>query len=825
MVTVMFSSLAMGAGSAWAQDIDQQITQWVDAARAGRTADALAGLRALVARHPDSQRAVGDLVVVANWAEAHDEALNLYARIQAHAPAYVTAAAALSARRTQQFELAETLYRKLLVTTPDDRVAQAGVVLSRLGAEPDRGGSAADRSEEAAALALGWLPRERNARARREWVPLLEALAIVRERQRRHSEALTLWQTLLQAAPDSAAARRAIVFVASRLGAASTAESVAAGISAGIDDAARLRLRQDGTATAVRWGEAQAQVDPAAARFGWTDRALASNELDRRLAPPGSPLAANADFDRLVALRDRVRMVEVIALYRQLLREGKPVPDYALAAAADAYLYERQPDVARDLYRGAIESAIRLSGKPPQEWQFSLLWALLECEAWRDARALVEQLWQDRRSATRRVDPEPADFAAFTRVSVVRALVRLYADELRPAHTLLADLRDLAPHNPAIRAAYAASLQANGRRFANNELLRQTLADDPDYLTARIALADSEYELSRFASARAEVERLQRDYPENRAVQRAADTQAMHAAPELRLSTSLGAPRGDRNGDGVRHHEWRLEAHAYSAPLRDHYRLYAHLFAAHADGAGVTASARRDRAGIGIETRNEGVDASVELHGDLQPERRAGLALQLSIWPSDRWRARVTYDSNTLDIPLRATQTGVHAQQLSLDGTLQFNYLRSAALAYNGYRFSDGNARHSLSAAWRQRLVEGPQYRLDARVDAYASSNTRSDVAYFSPRRDRSLDVTLVNEWRTWRFYESSLTQRLALSAGEYWQAGHGALPALAVRYEHEWEVQRHYTLRYGIGWARRPYDGRQETRSSAFIDIAWRLR
>jgi biofilm PGA synthesis protein PgaA len=808
-----------------AQVSDQDIDRAVLTAKTGRPADALRALREIVAANPTSLRAARDRVVVANWAEAHEEALSAHAALVGDVPAYVHGAAALSARRLGRFERAEQLYRVQLMIEPNQREAQAGVVLSRLGAEQGLAAGdaaqAAARAEQAAALALGWLPVERSLRATREWVPLLEALAVTRERQQRYTEALTVWQTLLQAAPDSRVARRAMLFIASRLGAASVAESMVRGLEAELDATARMRVRQDATATAIRWGEAQAGLDGAVARYGWTDRGLSSNATDRIIAPPDSPLERNAAFDRMIALRDRVLMRDAIALYRSLVEAKFVLPGYVIAAAADAYLYERQPAVARDLYQAALMLHQRDNAKPNREWQFALMWALLECEDWKATHDLVDALWTESSTNTKLPNPDPAEFARLTRASIVQALARLYADELRPSYTLLRDLRDLAPHNLSIRAAYAAWLQSNGMRFESNELLRQTIAEDGDYLTARIALADSEFGLSRFSSARERIAALVSEYPENRAVQRSHDTIVMHDAPELRVSTSLGAPRGDR----AARREWRLDAMLYSPPIYENYRAFAHLFDASA-ALPVGGAMVRTRLGFGGEMRREGLDMTLELHRDVRPKNdRLGVALQLSLWPSDLWRVRAGVDSNTLDIPLRATQAGVFARKLSLEMSTRYAYLRGASLGMNAYRFSDGNNRLNLAAAWRQRLIEGPVYRLDGDIGAYASSNSRSDVAYFSPRHDASVELSLTNEWRTWRFYEDSFMQRLGVSVGEYWQHGFAGLPTLSARYEHEWDRQRNYVLRYGVSWSRRPYDGKQETRTQGYLDLGWRLR
>jgi biofilm PGA synthesis protein PgaA len=97
-------------------------------------------------------------------------------------------------------------------------------------------------------------------------------------------------------------------------------------------------------------------------------------------------------------------------------------------------------------------------------------------------------------------------------------------------------------------------------------------------------------------------------------------------------------------------------------------------------------------------------------------------------------------------------------------------------------------------------------------------------ATYFNPSRDHAVDLTLLNEWLTWRFYTNAFRQRLALSVGQYWQNGFNTGATYGVRYEHQWDWQERLSLRYGIGHSAHPYDGVREPRDYAYIHLNWRF-
>jgi hypothetical protein len=148
--------------------------------------------------------------------------------------------------------------------------------------------------------------------------------------------ALTAYGELLRLDPGNAEARASIAGILDR-----QRGPHGAAMRDGISD----RRAADMAAARVRWG-AEVRASDTARRFDGTDRALA--DLDALLArlaadPTADPaLVRRVRIDRLVALRDRYRMRELLAEAADLA----PLPAFAEQARADALLYEQQPEAA-----------------------------------------------------------------------------------------------------------------------------------------------------------------------------------------------------------------------------------------------------------------------------------------------------------------------------------------------------------------------------------------------------------------------------------------------------------------------------------------------
>jgi biofilm PGA synthesis protein PgaA len=793
----------------------------IERARGGDAVAALRDMQQALAVNPTNVRLRRDVVVVANWAEEHEKVVREYEKLGPGQPSYVVSVAALSYRRLEHWKPAIEAYQRVVRAEPKNYEAQAGLVLSTLGDE---------QVDTASALLDAFLPKSPRERRQKPFLPLIEALAMVREKQERWSEALAAWQDALALNPEFAGAKTAIVFVSSRLGAASLANERAKAIGAPrIAPDSQLRLAQDKTAHEMRHGDVQLALDAGAKRFEWTDRALASNAADRKAAPPASQRETNTMLDRLVALRDRVKMDEALKLYEEIKARNVKVPPYALAAVADAYLYMRKPIEARDHYLQALDATAKAGGKPAAEWQFALIYAYLECEQWQAASDLSDELLAKLKPFHYEKSPLQRDNPDYAQARVMRALLDLYGDRLVPAKAWLDEFMQLAPHNLSARSALANWYSANNMPNHSNEEFLRIKAEDPKFLSARLGLAETDLSLARWREARAAAKEISEDYPENRAVERLQDILRAHDAPSVRVTSQMTWAVNDGPRDAIdprpskTNRDWKVDAYAYSMPIAEDYRLFGHAFVSEADFLGF--KGRRERYGIGVDREVESLALGVEAHVDRRPGSTAGISLSATYTPNDEWRARASVDTNTTDIALRASLADIQAKQFSVSVDRRFPFLRNLNAGLSHYRFTDGNKRTALSGTWHERWLSEPRYKLDMDLALYTSRNTLRDAPYFNPSKDASADVTLHGELLTWRDYEKSLKQRLIGTAGAYWQEGFGTAPVLGIKYEHEWENQRQWVVRYGVGWTKRPYDGVQEQRAQVYLDFDWKLK
>lgn len=790
-------------------------------ARAGESAIVLHEMQTALLAAPANIRLRRDVVVVANWAEDHEKVLQEYEKLGPGQPAYVMGVAALSYRRLERWKPAIATYQRLVRVEPKNYDAQAGLVLSTLGDE---------QIDVASQLVEAFLPASPRERRQKPFLPLLEALAMVREKQERWSEALAAWQDTITLNPDFSAGKSAVIFVSSRLGAASHANDNAKAINAPkIQADAQLRLGQDETAHKMRHGDVQLALDTGSKRFEWTDRALAANSLDRKAAPPASARELSTMLDRLVALRDRVKMADALVLYDEIRSRTAKVPPYALAAVADAYLYERRPVEARDHYLQALADVKKSGGKEVSEWQFALIYAYLECEQWQDASELADRLIATLKPFRYEKSPLQRDNPEFAQARIMRALLDLYGDRLVPAKAWLDEFMQHAPHNLSARAALASWYSSNGMaNHANEEFLRLK-AEDPKFLSARLGLAETDLSLSRWREARVTTQSIADEYPENRAAQRLQDILKTRDAPSVRVTSQMTWAVGNGPSDAVNtrpsktNRDWKFDAYAYSMPIAEDYRLFGHAFVSAAEFPSLRG--RRERYGLGVDRDVENFAIGAELHADRRPGNTTGVSVSTTYTPNDAWRARLSMDTNTTDISLRASLADIRAKQFSFSLDRRFPSFRNLNAGANYYRFTDGNERTALTGTWHERWISEPRHKLDMDLALYTSRNTRVDAPYFNPSADASADVTLHGEWLTWRNYERSFKQRLIGTAGAYWQRGYGTLPVLGVKYEHEWERQRQWVIRYGLGWTRRPYDGVQEQRAQLYLDLDWKLK
>ncbi|HJW03663.1 MAG TPA: poly-beta-1,6 N-acetyl-D-glucosamine export porin PgaA [Azospira sp.] len=772
------------------------------ASREGRPLEAMALLETLRREHPDNLKYTADFITIAAWANQNQQAVAVGLDLSpASLPSYALSALAKAFRNVKAYDKALECYEILAHRQPQDLDPALGKIHTLIDAGQGR------NAVQSARKLLGQAPDHEGA---------IAALMRADEQAGNWIEALEDSEVILKRHPKNPAASRLRFLALWRLGAPHEA---ARRQPADLERQESAALAHDQLAFAVRWSRIAAEEGSTSQRWQGLDQAIQGLDgLANQLEAEGiDNVARRVRADEVTALADRLRMADSIATYRKLTGQGEaPPPLHARLAVASAYLHQENPEAARELL------ATALANEPNGNFSSRLdfFYALLESERYDEALAYIDaqvqpEWLQGDNLQLRRPNPD------YPRLMVARALARSYTERLAEGQGRLEALKSLAPASTDIGNSLAATYQMRGwprRAEADYEWL---LGGNPDYPWARLGLYNSRLAVADYQQAEQDLNATEAALPGEKAAQRARRDWETHRLHELRLEAMFGNSSGSTNSPlGTR--DSSIDAWLYSQPIAYQWRLFGHTHystASFPDAAPV-----RTAAGGGLEYRSRQWQASGEayaLRGD-----GAALAASAAYLPDDHWRFDGGYSNKALDAPLRAYQAGVNASRTNLGATYRWHESRSTSLSWEQRDFSDDNRRQSWSAAWTERVVTGPRYKLDLRGDYYTSSNSKEAAAvnYFNPSRDRSLSLTFGNEWVQFHRYDRSLKHRLDLGVGNYWQENYGTGPLHLVRYEMIYAPDDRTELRAGISYSRRPYDGEQTTLQALTLTANWRF-
>jgi biofilm PGA synthesis protein PgaA len=741
-------------------------------ARDGKTREAIAALRKLLAENPSDQLVAFDLAVILTWASRSREATDTFEEAGgAEPPEYVLgpvirayrdqkrfAEAERWAREAVQHYSSDATWKKLLALVLADRgrTKEAIETLTPL--------AAANPDDAEVWLALGYASLRAGDYA---------------AARRNYGEALRLQ-------PKNREAARAIVDL----------------------KAASLRLRADEAAALIRRGESFAPRDPRR-RFDLTDVALErlKNLLrEVRSTPnPDRELSVRLRRDQVKALRNRERWAEAVAAAEKLRADGDELPPYVIEAEADALLALRQPEKARALYETVIRA--EPANRNPRIGRF---FCLVEeenfTEAFREIDALVAR-----------------DGSLESNVLAARA--RSFADMRQAAWQMLLPLVEINPKDAQLRSIEGNLAAARGWPRRSDDEIHFAANLAPEDRGVQLTLAKTAIRRMRWDEARERIAELVEIYPDDVAVRRAERDIRLHETFELRAdflyhheeSNSNGAIAGSAPGSGTEARVW-----LFSPPLDDHWRF---IGAWERSDAKVTeGTALRYREGAGLELELPDVTATImgwQNDGSLsQPGADAAVTWQ----PTDHWVFALDGSYFAADTPLRAVLNQITAN--SAGGSVRYAWHESRSLRFYArfYDFSDGNRREAAGLMFNQKIVDIPHLDVTLRPELYASENSSNAGPYFSPLRDFSGSLTIDAEHVLWRRYERSLGHRLALTVGSYWQENFGNNWTGNILYEQVWQNSPWCELRWGAQFRSAVYDGDRTPSIDTFIRFNWRF-
>ncbi len=674
-----------------------------------------------------------------------------------------------------------------------------------------------------------------NVNSHEAAVAELRSLAVKHASNRDFVAEAATYDDIIRLVPKDRAALRGRVFASLHMGAPQLAVRYAQ-LDAAEFTAEEMRdLLQVKARASIKWGGLEARLGVGPQRFKGADRGLtASSEvqkLHRSAGKIASPSGERTKFDRIVALRDRLRMAEAIEVYRDLTRRQVEIPAFALAAAADAYLYTRKPQRARDLFLQALALSKLEPDYPNREWQLHLFDAYLDANDFGAAHRWIDQLV---REIPPLLNPGLRDLQRdndfYTQATIGAARLRLASDALPAGELMLKSILDRAPFNTDARLAYGDLLRSREKTRAALRQFESILVDDLTNADAALGIAGTALLLHDRGKAKSYLAVLTENYPESAEAQRLRRELRAYERPFLAVTTERGRSPTGVSARGNR--DWLLDTTLFLAPPWSRTRLFTHSFYVTANFQADAAT--RKRLGMGVEYRSPWWELSTELSGK-QPElnrsglkdvalNEMGLSLRAAFKPGDPWRIRLEADTQSNDIPVQASAAGINARAFGVGVTHTRNESQSLSASLAQSRFSDGNRRWQTGGDWSHRWLSRPSYKLETRLGADASQNSLPGAGYFNPRRDLSFEPAVINGWTPWRRYERSFAHTVEVGVGRYWQHGFGTGFSTSVRYAQEWNLGSHRSIGYGVSCVRHPFDGVIDVRTSVFLTVNWHL-
>ncbi|MES2547550.1 MAG: tetratricopeptide repeat protein, partial [Pseudomonadota bacterium] len=329
-------------------------------AREGKFDQSLPQLAALVAESPKDIGIVADYIVALTWANKNKQALEIAQTIELQtAPIYCVNALAKAARNDGDFKQALNLYEQLISRQPGNLDPVFGKTLALIDLKEFK------QAEAQLSVLRNRYPNNPE---------VYRAMSYLGQATQQPIVVIDANTRLLAINPQDNEAAGLLIKASNEAGASQQAALLAKKYPNAVDQNTLNRITNDSAAHHIAWGHYAPQTP--AERFSDIDIALAKLDAVCRCDWAQLDLTnsqnKNLLFDRIVALRDRYRMQEVVAHHQQLLQAKVDVPDYVLNALGDAYLYLRKPEQALALYNESLS-------KNPQNVQirFAKFYALI----------------------------------------------------------------------------------------------------------------------------------------------------------------------------------------------------------------------------------------------------------------------------------------------------------------------------------------------------------------------------------------------------------------------------------------------------------------
>ena len=532
--------------------------------------------------------------------------------------------------------------------------------------------------------------------------------------------------------------------------------------------------------------------DVAAERIKWEENDAAIQILELQLLDNPENFRARCDY--VVALRNKFRMQEILEQYEIIKKSGRPAPYWVTEVVADALLYLKRPREAVKFYQLRLEQ----NPEDPFTAYMGLYSSYTELREWDKA----DKTWN-------RID----DLLKHWKVNFVekheafeaRGWYYLYQDKLKEGQ----DYFDACLREAGLYSGFRTGL---GQTYYFRGWSRQALEQfkisrnvAPDDVAARIGEATALNDLNYKYEARSLAAELYRKYPYDLHVQDLNENLQVEDMPRI-----LGEARLIKEWAGATEYRFRSGVSASVNPV---FKVFTDVLHMHSyeNSSGQKFAFSWDRVGLGI---NWIVLPSLTLtqsaSSDYLKGRDLGSFTKVDWQASERLKASASFDSFSLDIPLRARATGVKGKTAVLDLGYHESDLRDYGLLFTSNWLSDGNYNPSILLGFDQNVINNPDWKVRLGPQFYYGrySKDQNVVPYFSPNFEYSIGLKPSLQITLYEMYDKKIRSNVYMEVALYKESGFNFFPTAGIMYEQEIRTSKTFWLKWTVGYYARVYDG-----------------
>lgn len=514
--------------------------------------------------------------------------------------------------------------------------------------------------------------------------------------------------------------------------------------------------------------------------------------------PNNHPQKQRLKNDRIVVLRALEKMEKVIQEYEAMLKKGYTPPPYVRQLVADAYLYQKKPEKAVEIYQKLIKENPNIN----LNCFLSLYYGLIESEEYNKATSMINNLYL-------KVPDFVYNKENWEKIDLddIWIIEPAYRNKESIAEKRAQEMRKKAPANIQFinRQATIARYRGLPEKAASHTKLGEAYAPkDKDILLNR---ANNAKELGDYEQWEKIIVSLHNLFPKDTAITTSWLELQDLRRPSFFSQVSFGKSRG--NNEPTENEDLAFEARFNLPWYEKKWRTY--LTYLYRDAHFEEENINFTRFGIGEEWQWKRKHFWIEISSEKIQNKNLGIGVGWAQWLNDNWHYKLKIDSYSSQIPLKAYKENIKGKQFLASLDWYKNESLSASLGIDFLKLSDNNLRTSLGANLNKRLFSSAHHITSGILGLYTTHNSKPGGVYYNPKDTRSISIGLGHDWITWRRYERSFTQHFGISTGLDWQSSYSYTPFLDLEYRHDWNLSRTWTLWYGIGWETHVYDGERE--------------